>query len=147
MIDAIQTEEANANDANAETDMGEIVTNADTIRFLKFQLRELEAQEVEKLDLATDTQMTALLDNVRAVRTDRTPKDLGLNVFYRLDGVQRAKMGVAKAEHEKLCNTPTVKAQAAELVASGHLQSFKLRMTKQGMGFKISGRVCNGWRK
>lgn len=119
-----------------------IVTAADSIALLKVQLRALEAQELEKLPLATEEQMAKLLDCTRSIRSDVSPKDLGLNVKFRLDSVQNALLNVAKAEHEKAVNVPAVKEEAAEMVRMGHLQSFRLKMSKQGLGFKISGRVC-----
>jgi hypothetical protein len=112
-----------------------------TAEQLKMQLALIEEARIEKLPDASLEQMAALLELTRSVRCDVTAKDLGLNERFKLDPVQRAMLNVAKAEHEKLINTDKVKDQALECVENGHLTSFKLKMSKAGLTFKITGRA------
>ena len=61
----------------------------------------------------------------------------GFSVNFRCE----QSRNVAKAEHEKLINTDEVKEQAIECIENGHLTSFKVKQSKAGLTFKITGRA------
>ena len=113
-----------------------------TIADLRKQLAELEAKRIAALPKASPEQMAALIELTRGVREETTVKDLGLNVTFRLTPVQKATLGVARAEHVEFINTPEVRKQAADTVlAAVELSTFKVRAGKSGLTFKIAGRL------
>lgn len=112
-----------------------------TAEQLRMQLALIESARIEKLPEATIEQLAQLAECTRSVRSDVTAKELGLNVNFKLDPVQKAMLNVAKAEHEKLINTDEVKEQAIECIENGHLTSFKVKQSKAGLTFKITGRA------
>lgn len=108
---------------------------------LRLQLKLIEEARIAALPKATPEQMAALMGNAKDVREVVSAKELGLNEKFRLDPVQRATIGVAKAEHEVLINKPEVKDQAVDCVKRGRLTSFKIRQSKVGLTFKIAGKL------
>ena len=112
-----------------------------TAEQLRMQLALIEAARIEKLPDASIEQLALLTECTKAVRSDVTPKEIGLNSKFKLDPVQKAMLNVARAEHEKLINTDAVKNQAVECVKAGHLTSFKIAQSKAGLTFKITGRA------
>ena len=131
---------------NTTTETENVTTSSNTgatvtAEQLKMQLALMEAARIEALPDATTEQLAALCEMTRSVRSDATAKDVGLNQTFKLDAVQKAMLNVAKAEHEKLINEEAVHEEAVETVRKGHLTSFKLKMSKAGLTFKITGRA------
>lgn len=117
-------------------------TNTTTIADLRKKLADLEAKRIAALPTASPEQMAAMIEFTRGVREDTTAKELGLNMTYRLTPVQKAHLGVAKAEHVEFINKPEVRKQAADTVlAAAELSGFKVRAGKAGLTFKITGRL------
>lgn len=113
-----------------------------TIADLRKQLAELEAKRIAALPTAQPEQMAALIELTRGVREETTVKDLGLNVTFRLTPVQKATLGVARAEHVEFINKPEVRKQAADTVlGAAELSTYKVRAGKNGLTFKIAGRL------
>ena len=116
--------------------------NTATIADLRKQLADLEAKRIAALPKASPEQMAALLDLTRGVREETTVKELGLNMTFRLSPVQKAHLGLAKAEHVEFINKPEVRKQAADTVlAAVELSTFKVRAGKSGLNFKIAGKL------
>ena len=112
-----------------------------TAEQLRMQLALIEAERIEKLPDATLEQLAYLMECTKSVRCDVSPKEIGLNVTFKLDPVQKAQLNVAKAEHEKFINGDEVREQAVDCVRHSHLTSFKVKQSKAGLTFKITGRA------
>ena len=123
---------------NVQTSNNGVSVSADQLRL---QLKLIEEARIAALPKATPEQMAALMGNAKDVREVVSAKELGLNEKFRLDPVQRATIGVAKAEHVELINKPEVKDQAVGCVKRGRLTSFKIRQSKAGLTFKIAGKL------
>lgn len=127
---------------DTQTPVAEITTS-ERISALRLELAVLEESELAKLRVAEDHEVEAICEYHRCVDVSHLPKpkELGLNTVFRLDDVQKAQVGVAKAEHKQAINAPTVRTKAVELVTRGKLAGFKMRATAKGLTFSVKGVV------